>query len=49
MTKDLANMSLPDDPFMLEVIEVMRRYHDAQALGSSAEVGRFWMSHSFRQ
>lgn len=39
MVRDFSKMLMPNDPIMLEAIEAMRRYHEAQAEGrSQAEV-----------
>lgn len=31
MARDLSKMLMPDDPIMLEALESLKRYHEAQA------------------
>lgn len=33
MVRDFSKMLMPNDPIMLEAIEAMKRYHEAQAGG----------------
>lgn len=41
MAKDLLDMIMPDDSRMLEAIDAMKRYHEAQSSGfSEIEVER---------